>query len=153
MQCYQHHIQKQIKLRNVESAHSVTVHALALTFISLCRKAHRLQRRKKRICHRMSVSFLLHLLFEQSLFRRMFSNTPSRSRDSVVGIASSSLGKVKNFLFSTSSRPALGSTQPPVQCVPGVKRLGREADHSPPASAEVKNTWIYTSTHPYSFMA
>jgi hypothetical protein len=24
--------------------------------------------------------------------------------------------------------------------------------HSPPASAEVKNTWIYTSTPPYVFM-
>jgi hypothetical protein len=34
-----------------------------------------------------------------------------------------------------------------------VKRPGREADHSPPTSAEVKNTWIYTSTPPYAFMA
>jgi hypothetical protein len=30
----------------------------------------------------------------------------------------------------------------------GVKRLGCEADHSPPASAEVKKMWIYTSTPP-----
>jgi hypothetical protein len=29
---------------------------------------------------------------------------------------------------------------------PGVKRPGREADHSPPTSAEVKKMWIYTST-------
>jgi hypothetical protein len=29
---------------------------------------------------------------------------------------------------------------------PGVKRLGREANHSPPSSAEVKNAWSYTST-------
>jgi hypothetical protein len=29
---------------------------------------------------------------------------------------------------------------------PRLKRPGREADHSPPISAEVKNTWIYTST-------
>jgi hypothetical protein len=29
---------------------------------------------------------------------------------------------------------------------PGVKRPGREADHSPPSSAEVKNAWRYTST-------
>jgi hypothetical protein len=29
---------------------------------------------------------------------------------------------------------------------PGVKRPGREADHSPPSSAEVKNAWCYTST-------
>jgi hypothetical protein len=28
-----------------------------------------------------------------------------------------------------------------------------EADHSPPASAEVKKIWIYTSTPPYAFMA
>jgi hypothetical protein len=28
-----------------------------------------------------------------------------------------------------------------------------EADHSPPASAEVKKMWIYTSTPPYAFMA
>jgi hypothetical protein len=33
----------------------------------------------------------------------------------------------------------------------GLKRLGGEADFSPPASAEVKNTWIYTSTAPYVF--
>jgi hypothetical protein len=30
---------------------------------------------------------------------------------------------------------------------------GREADHSLPTSAEVKHTWIYTSTPPYAFMA
>jgi hypothetical protein len=47
------------------------------------------------------------------------------------------------FLFTTASRPALGPTQPPIQWVPGalflgVKRPGREADHSPPYSAEIK---------------
>jgi hypothetical protein len=52
-------------------------------------------------------------------------------------------GRVKNFLFSTSSRPALRSTQPLIQWVPGalspgVKRPGPEADHSPPTIAEVK---------------
>jgi hypothetical protein len=36
---------------------------------------------------------------------------------------------------------------------PGVKRPGREADHSPSTSAEVKKMWIYTSTPPYAFMA
>jgi hypothetical protein len=70
---------------------------------------------------------------------------------------SSSPGRVKNFLFSTSSRPALGSTQPPIQWVPGalfpgVKRPGREADHSPPASAEAKKNWIYTTSPPYAFI-
>jgi hypothetical protein len=57
-----------------------------------------------------------------------------------------------------SSRPALGSTQPPIQWVPGalspgVKRPRREADHSPAASAKVKEMWIYTSTPSYAFMA
>jgi hypothetical protein len=47
------------------------------------------------------------------------------------------------FLFTTASRMALGHTQPPIQWVPGVLSLGvklqgREAHHSPPISAEVK---------------
>jgi hypothetical protein len=47
------------------------------------------------------------------------------------------------FLFTTASRTALGLTQPPIQWVPGalslgVRRPGREADRSPPSSAEVK---------------
>jgi hypothetical protein len=54
--------------------------------------------------------------------------------------------------------PTLGSTQHPMQYVSGalslgVKRPGREADHSPPASAEIKKMWIYTFTPPYAFMA
>jgi hypothetical protein len=42
----------------------------------------------------------------------------------------------------------------PTQCgaSPGVKRPGLEADHSPPASAEIKKMWIYTSTTTYAFM-
>jgi hypothetical protein len=47
-------------------------------------------------------------------------------------------------------RLAVGPTQPPIQWVlalsPGVKRLGHEADHSPPPSAIVMNAWSYTST-------
>jgi hypothetical protein len=34
-----------------------------------------------------------------------------------------------------------------------VKRPGREAEHSPQTSADVKKMWIYTSTPPYAFMA
>jgi hypothetical protein len=30
----------------------------------------------------------------------------------------------------------------------GVKQLEREVDYSLPSSAEVKNAWSYTSTHP-----
>jgi hypothetical protein len=76
----------------------------------------------------------------------------SLSWDSAVGVATGyklddrgvgvQVPVVKNFLFSTSSRLALGPTQPPIQWVqvgffPRVKRPGREADHSPPTSAEV----------------
>jgi hypothetical protein len=44
-----------------------------------------------------------------------------------------------HYLFSTSPRPALGATQwVPRPLSPGVKRQWREADHSPPASAQVK---------------
>jgi hypothetical protein len=62
------------------------------------------------------------------------------------------------FLFTTMSRMAPGPTQPPIQWVPGalslgVKRPGREADHSPPSSAKVKNEWSYTSTPQYALMA
>jgi hypothetical protein len=35
----------------------------------------------------------------------------------------------------------------------GLMRPGREAGHSPPASAEVKKMWIYTATPPYVFIA
>jgi hypothetical protein len=58
-----------------------------------------------------------------------------------------------NFLFTTATRMALGPTQRPIQWVAwalslGVKRPGREANHSSPSSAEVKKAWIYTSTPP-----
>jgi hypothetical protein len=47
-------------------------------------------------------------------------------------------------LFSTTSRPALGPTQPPIQLMsralsPRVKRPEREADRSAPSSTEAKN--------------
>lgn len=53
--------------------------------------------------------------------------------------------RTKTLFFSTSARQALGPTQPPMEWVSGafssrVKRLGREAHHSPPPSAEVRNT-------------
>jgi hypothetical protein len=59
---------------------------------------------------------------------------------------------------STSSRLAPGSTQLPIQLVPGalspgVKRPGLEADHLPLTSAKVKKMCIYTSTPPYAVMA
>jgi hypothetical protein len=64
----------------------------------------------------------------------------------------------KHLKLITASRTALGPTQPPIQWVSGVlslgvKRPGREADHSLPSSAEVRNAWSYTYTPQYAFMA
>jgi hypothetical protein len=36
---------------------------------------------------------------------------------------------------------------------PGTERPGREAEHSPPSSAEVSNAWSYTSTPQYALLA
>jgi hypothetical protein len=92
----------------------------------------------------------------------------AKSQDSVVGIATGyelddrGVGvrvPVGSRIFSSPCRPdRLRHTQPPIQWVrealsPGVKRQEGEADHSAPASAEVKKMWICTSTPPYTFMA
>jgi hypothetical protein len=89
------------------------------------------------------------------------------SRNSIVGRATDyglddrGVGvrvPIGSRIFSTSSRPALGPTQLPIQWVlgalsPGVKRPGREADQSPSPIAKIKEIWIYTSIPPYAFMA
>jgi hypothetical protein len=72
----------------------------------------------------------------------------------VLRNSSTALGYgLRIFLFATVSRPALEPIQSPIQWVPvalslGVKRPRREADHSLPSTAEVKNAWSYTSTQP-----
>jgi hypothetical protein len=54
------------------------------------------------------------------------------------GVGSSIPGMLNNFHFCTSARPALGITQPPIECVLGVKLSVRETGHSPPTSVEDK---------------
>jgi hypothetical protein len=57
------------------------------------------------------------------------------------------------MVFFTSSKPALGSTQPPIQWVtgafsPGLKLLGREADtHFQLLSRSVKCGYIHPLPH------
>jgi hypothetical protein len=62
-----------------------------------------------------------------------------------------------NFLPATASRPALGPTAAthwaPGALSLGLKRLGREADHSLPCTAQVKNAWSCTTASPCAFMA
>jgi hypothetical protein len=52
------------------------------------------------------------------------------------------IGKT-NFLSSPKNPDSLRPTQPPIQSTPpslsGLKWPGREADHKPPSSREVKN--------------
>jgi hypothetical protein len=84
-----------------------------------------------------------------------------RSRDSLAsigtgyglderGVGVTSPNAAKNFLFSTSSTPVLGFTQPPIQWVPevlfpGVKRPGvKLTTHLQP----VPRSRIYGSIHP-----
>jgi hypothetical protein len=91
-----------------------------------------------------------------------------RNQDSVVGVVTGSglddrgvrvLVVVGSRIFSSACCPdwLWGPPNLLSKCVPGapsprVKRPGREADHLPPASAEVKKMWIYTSTPPYTFI-
>jgi hypothetical protein len=60
------------------------------------------------------------------------------------------------FFFFKTSKPALGTTQPPTEWTPGsfprVNVAGRVAYHSLQSSAEVKNEWSYASTPLYTFM-
>jgi hypothetical protein len=63
-----------------------------------------------------------------------------RSRGSVVGTAAGygldDRRGIEVRVPTGSSRPSLGSTQPPIQLVPGVKRQGREADDSLPCRGQ-----------------
>jgi hypothetical protein len=76
--------------------------------------------------------------------------------DTVMNINWSGPSEI-NINKMVSSVACLEFTQPPIEWVPGalsprVKRPGHEADHSLPASTQVKKIWIYTSTPPYAFM-
>jgi hypothetical protein len=89
------------------------------------------------------------------------------SRDSAVGIGTGYWLNdrevevrvpVESRIFSSPHRPGRlwGPPSPPIphiQRVPGalspvVKGPGREAEHSPPTSTDVKKMWLYTSTPP-----
>jgi hypothetical protein len=91
-----------------------------------------------------------------------------RSRDSAVGIATGYgldgrgvgvqilLGKDFSSLHVVQTNYGVHPASYPMGnggSFPGIKRPGREADHSPTTSTEVKNTLIYTFTPPCVFAA
>jgi hypothetical protein len=103
----------------------------------------------------------------EGIIMRSIRHIPT-NQDSEVGIATSNgldnLGvwvqsAVRSRIFSTQRRSnrvwgtPSSYTQGTGLFPPGVKRPGRETDDSPPTSAEVKETCIYTHIPPYVFMA
>jgi hypothetical protein len=73
-----------------------------------------------------SCSLVFCSLFNDAVATRLRTRWP-RNRGSIFG------------RDKKPSRPALGSTHPPIQWVPGVKQQGPVADHSTPSSAKIKN--------------
>jgi hypothetical protein len=78
------------------------------------------------------------------------------SRDSSVSIVTRlrvRLLRSQGFIPSRGKNFSVPHRVKTASCSPDVKRPERTADHSPPAIVDVKNTWIFTSTPPYVFMA
>jgi hypothetical protein len=98
------------------------------------------------------ISLFLFVFLSSVLSFRGFGNRSNKwATGWMTGVQSQAGAWEGRVFFTTASRPALGPTQPPIQWAPGgltpaVKRPGREVDQSPPSSAEVKNSWSYTST-------
>jgi hypothetical protein len=104
--------------------------------------------------------FVIILELLAGVYKLWSSSVRNKIRDSVVGIATSyrlddrGVGvrvPVRPRIFSSPRRPDR-LWGPPylvssgnLWLFSGFKRPGREADQSPPASAQVKKIWIYTS--------
>jgi hypothetical protein len=73
-----------------------------------------------------------------------FARTKIKLGTFIVLICTVSHKKFENDVSFIISSPPL---------IPGVKRSGREADHSPPSSAKVRNAWSYIFLSQYVFMA
>jgi hypothetical protein len=94
---------------------------------------------------------------------RSLATSQKGARDSAVGIATgdwlefeSRYVKEFSLLYVVQTGPGAHPASYPMGIGAlslGVKRSGREADHSLPTGAEVEKTWIYTATPTYVFMA
>jgi hypothetical protein len=95
----------------------------------------------RRIVSGMHVTYKLELSFSRnvSIFLNYWTQRPDFLH---------SWRRFGVFLIAKTFKPALGSTQPPNQWIPGalspgVKLVRREAYHSPPSGAEFKKAWSY----------
>jgi hypothetical protein len=107
--------------RPVNGQYRIFLHATHCGFTALWRSSHGVIK--------------LHLLWKEVTKNLIYTYISFRSPDGSVGIetgyelddqgvGSSSSGRVKIFHFSILSRPALGSTQPPIKWVPGALSRG-----------------------------
>ena len=85
------------------------------------------------------------------MFRRKLTSLTFQDKGSVTG-----RGKRFFFLFPKTSRPILAPTQPSIEWLlwafsSGVKRPGREANHSTLPYPKVKNKWSCSSTPSYLY--
>jgi hypothetical protein len=81
----------------------------------------------------------------------------TRLRDDHTRNSVSNTSRARKFFFSKMSIPTLGTTNPPIQYVPGgvfqnTKRHRRETGHLPLSAAEFKNEWRFTYVRPCAFM-
>jgi hypothetical protein len=90
----------------------------------------------------VALTFDVHCACFISSFKTLFS---------ILGYITLSFGRiwVNMGVVRHSAFYPMGTRDP----FPGVMRQGREADYSPPSSAEVKNAWTYISTTQYVFLA
>jgi hypothetical protein len=105
------------------------------TLCILSQSYHNYFSRNSAVFHTTNVS---HFLLNAIHLRCILTNDTLDDRGSRVRFRAG-----PGNLFTPATRTTLGPTHPPIQCVPGgislvVKRPGREADNSPPSSAEVK---------------
>jgi len=71
----------------------------------------------------------------------------------LLPIGARNLSLIRNFQTQSGAHPAFYSMGTGGVLFPGVKRLGRETDFSPPPSAGILNKWSYISTSSYAFVA
>jgi hypothetical protein len=113
-----------------------------------------------RVTYSVSLQRITQFLLPQKQFLLNDQNIGKRRASATgwtAGVHNPACSMMGFVFFASAFKPSLGPTHPliqwiPVALYPGLKRQWREADHSPPSSAKVKNAWRYTSTSQYVFM-